>query len=45
MGPETSFWPQRAVKEALALPIASELVRGHRGGAGIEGTLGKGAKT
>lgn len=27
MGPETSFWPQRAVKEALALPTANELVR------------------
>lgn len=36
MEPETSFWPQRAVKEAqeaLALPTASSLVRGHGAGA------------
>lgn len=35
MGPETSFWPQRAVKEALALPTARKLVRGHTVEAGI----------
>lgn len=40
MGPETSPRPQRAVKEALTLPMARDLVRGHSVGAGIgfEGT-------
>lgn len=43
MGPETLPRLQRAVKEALTLPMARELVRGHRVGAGIdfEGTWGE----
>lgn len=39
MGPGTSFWPQRAVKEALTLHTARELVRGHRVGAGTDGRV------
>lgn len=47
MEQETSFWPQRAVKEALALRTASELVRAQGwgrhwlvGGEGLSHKLG-----